>query len=83
METHTQQKGAEEGKQGHFNEVIAAIMLSRALCLRGRGGVSFPPVWECIPMGFLKGTTLFIGLIERTEENRLFSSLRDGCRFLG
>lgn len=44
--------GTEEGKQGHFNEVMAAIMLSRALCLRGRGGGGFLAVWECIAMCF-------------------------------
>lgn len=82
METNTYSRmvvrkvnSTEEGKPGHFNEVMAAIMLSRALCFLGRGIVGFLAVWGCIAMCFLKGTTLFIGLIESSEENRLSSFL--------
>ena len=56
--SHTQQNGSVEGKQGNFNEVMAAIMLSRALCLRGRACVGFLAVWECIAMCFSEGNDL-------------------------
>lgn len=42
----------EEGKRDHFNEVMAAIMLSRALCRRDRGVGGFLAAWECIAMCF-------------------------------
>lgn len=60
METNTHSRmvlwkdvnGTEEGKRDHFNEVMAAIMLSRALCRRDRGVGGFLAAWECIAMCF-------------------------------
>lgn len=61
METHIHNRekwngkkwiAPQERKLGHFNEVMAAIMLSRALSLRGHGCIGFLAVWECKVMCF-------------------------------
>lgn len=66
--------GTEERKQGHFNEVMAVIMLSRALCLHGHGCVSFLAVWECIAICFWRDQPCLLAWLKPLRKTGSFLS---------